>query len=382
MGFPWASHRVDIPSSPMGPMWDSHEVPMKGVPTYPLKKTSNKYCCASSHSEASGPFKAFPRCIALCVVLCAIAVPSSISRNVELAADYRLLATSLSQGLCVGSPLGHPADYSTSSSSRTCQKLPAPSPLRGSRNTAGTVPHFVRRYGVPRAGTSRVLRRGCFHTITGTSSGHRPCRNTPSTGSKPKPRSRRLPRQSPATSHRTVAPVPTLSQSLSQPLHIYLRPPPSRYGHPPVWKPLLSIFFSVVHLLVIDNEHNYYYSCAEQPMLSEKVGRFSDVATHQKVMASTEPVQQKSPGHTVSHFIEGLWDQQLPSSDDIVFQGNRIKFSFRHLTSATRGHRRQNPRRSQPVRPCLGHRFQGDIVVRVRCQFDPPRSRHIGETSS
>jgi ribA/ribD-fused uncharacterized protein len=67
-----------------------------------------------------------------------------------------------------------------------------------------------------------------------------------------------------------------------------------------------------------------FYNCAEQWMMAEKARLFGDVATLNKIMASSSPKEQKTLGRAVNGFKEEVW---LPKARTIVYRGNFAKFT-------------------------------------------------------
>ncbi len=66
------------------------------------------------------------------------------------------------------------------------------------------------------------------------------------------------------------------------------------------------------------------YTHAEQFMMAEKARLFGDELMLRKIMASTDPSEQKKLGQAVRGFDEGVWVEQRIG---IVVRGNHAKFS-------------------------------------------------------
>ncbi len=65
------------------------------------------------------------------------------------------------------------------------------------------------------------------------------------------------------------------------------------------------------------------YNCAEQYMMAEKARLFGDDETLQKIMASSDPREQKRLGRSVKNFDPAKWDAVCM---DVVGTGNFAKF--------------------------------------------------------
>ena len=65
------------------------------------------------------------------------------------------------------------------------------------------------------------------------------------------------------------------------------------------------------------------YNCAEQFMMAEKARLFNDIETLDKIMLSSEPLEQKCLGRKIKGYDDDLWRSK---SFDIVFRGNLAKF--------------------------------------------------------
>jgi ribA/ribD-fused uncharacterized protein len=66
------------------------------------------------------------------------------------------------------------------------------------------------------------------------------------------------------------------------------------------------------------------YNTCEQYMMAEKARLFSDAESEAKIMASTNPRQQKSLGRKIAGFDAGRWEE---AREEIVYQANLAKFS-------------------------------------------------------
>jgi hypothetical protein len=66
------------------------------------------------------------------------------------------------------------------------------------------------------------------------------------------------------------------------------------------------------------------YNCAEQYMMAEKAKLFEDMDVHTKIMASTDPSEQKALGKQVKFFEVNRWNKV---AKDIVYQANIAKFN-------------------------------------------------------
>ena len=124
------------------------------------------------------------------------------------------------------------------------------------------------------------------------------------------------------------------------------------------------------------------YNCAEQFMMAEKAALFGDFAAQAKILAATNPREQKALGRTVRGFDAATWAE---SCREIVYTGNVHKFTqngeFRRLLLAT-GDRRlveaspddavwgiglpvDDPR-AHDVRQWQGTNWLGEALDRVR----------------
>ncbi len=65
------------------------------------------------------------------------------------------------------------------------------------------------------------------------------------------------------------------------------------------------------------------YNCAEQYMMAQKALLFGDTKSHEKIMASRSPRDQKKYGRSVKPFDMAKWNAQ---ARDVVFKGNLQKF--------------------------------------------------------
>ena len=66
------------------------------------------------------------------------------------------------------------------------------------------------------------------------------------------------------------------------------------------------------------------YNCTEQYMMAKKAELFGDTDAKTKIMASTNPKEQKAIGRTVKGFNPDVWSAV---SRDVVFRGNMAKFT-------------------------------------------------------
>jgi hypothetical protein len=67
-----------------------------------------------------------------------------------------------------------------------------------------------------------------------------------------------------------------------------------------------------------------WYNCAEQYMMAEKAKLFGDNETHQRIMSSTEPYDQKRYGRMVQNFNPKIWEKQ---ARDIVYRASYAKYT-------------------------------------------------------
>ncbi|WP_295695495.1 NADAR family protein [uncultured Maricaulis sp.] len=65
------------------------------------------------------------------------------------------------------------------------------------------------------------------------------------------------------------------------------------------------------------------YGCAEQFMMEQKACLFGDEAMAARIMATSEPHEQKLMGSRVSGFDDAVWTRHR---EEIVYTGNRAKF--------------------------------------------------------
>ena len=68
---------------------------------------------------------------------------------------------------------------------------------------------------------------------------------------------------------------------------------------------------------------NNRYNCAEQFMMAQKAIMFKDIETYNKIMALSNPAEQKALGRTVKNFDKDQWELRCK---DIVIAGNLGKF--------------------------------------------------------
>jgi ribA/ribD-fused uncharacterized protein len=66
------------------------------------------------------------------------------------------------------------------------------------------------------------------------------------------------------------------------------------------------------------------FNCAEQYMMAEKARIFGDAQIEAKVLAATDPREQKALGRRVRNFDEARWNSVCR---EIVYAGNLAKFS-------------------------------------------------------
>lgn len=66
------------------------------------------------------------------------------------------------------------------------------------------------------------------------------------------------------------------------------------------------------------------FSCAEQWMMWSKAVYFGDIDAQNKIMATSDPEEQKAIGRTVNDFDADVWDKV---STEIVYRGNLAKFT-------------------------------------------------------
>lgn len=71
------------------------------------------------------------------------------------------------------------------------------------------------------------------------------------------------------------------------------------------------------------NIFNLHYNCAEQFMMAQKAIMFKDIETFSKIMATSNPAEQKALGRTVKNFDKDQWESRCK---DIVIAGNLGKF--------------------------------------------------------
>lgn len=69
---------------------------------------------------------------------------------------------------------------------------------------------------------------------------------------------------------------------------------------------------------------NIEYNCAEQYMMAQKALMFDDPHYYTRIMAATQPSQQKFFGRLVGNFDKVIWETKCRG---IVFDGNLAKFS-------------------------------------------------------
>jgi ribA/ribD-fused uncharacterized protein len=66
------------------------------------------------------------------------------------------------------------------------------------------------------------------------------------------------------------------------------------------------------------------YSSAEQYMMAKKALLFGDMKSHEKIMASGSPREQKALGRTVRDFNADIWNRE---ARNYVYTANMAKFS-------------------------------------------------------
>lgn len=66
------------------------------------------------------------------------------------------------------------------------------------------------------------------------------------------------------------------------------------------------------------------FGCAEQFMMAAKARLFGDEATRARILAATEPGEQKALGREVSGFDQATWERERFG---IVVRGNEAKFA-------------------------------------------------------
>ena len=71
-------------------------------------------------------------------------------------------------------------------------------------------------------------------------------------------------------------------------------------------------------------EDGIVFNCCEQYMMYRKAMLFGDEVTAQKILAATEPREQKRLGRIVRNFRPEIWDKR---KKEIVFRGNFLKFT-------------------------------------------------------
>lgn len=71
-------------------------------------------------------------------------------------------------------------------------------------------------------------------------------------------------------------------------------------------------------------ENRIVFNCCEQYMMYHKAMLFHDKATANRILASSDPYEQKRLGRVVKNFNESLWDR---NKEKIVYRGNLLKFS-------------------------------------------------------
>jgi len=75
---------------------------------------------------------------------------------------------------------------------------------------------------------------------------------------------------------------------------------------------------------VFTSSRGIVYTCAEQFMMHQKALLFGDEVTAARIMAATEPWQQKQLGKMVRGFDDQVWDRERR---ELVYLGNKFKFS-------------------------------------------------------
>ena len=71
------------------------------------------------------------------------------------------------------------------------------------------------------------------------------------------------------------------------------------------------------------DEYGVIYNCAEQYMMAQKAKVFQDKETYDKIMASTNPKEQKALGRKIKNFNDETWDKY---KIDVVRTGTYLKF--------------------------------------------------------
>lgn len=71
-------------------------------------------------------------------------------------------------------------------------------------------------------------------------------------------------------------------------------------------------------------ENGTVFNCCEQYMMYHKAKLFGDLKTANKILASSDPLEQKRLGRIVANFNERVWNAH---KEKIVYQGNFLKFS-------------------------------------------------------
>lgn len=66
------------------------------------------------------------------------------------------------------------------------------------------------------------------------------------------------------------------------------------------------------------------YNCNEQYMMAKKAEIFNDKETHDLIMATKEPKEQKKLGRSVKNFNEDEWNKV---ADSVVYNANLLKFT-------------------------------------------------------
>jgi len=66
------------------------------------------------------------------------------------------------------------------------------------------------------------------------------------------------------------------------------------------------------------------YNCAEQYMMAQKAMLFKDQDTFKKIMATTDPKEQKTLGRQVKNFVPLIWDTY---STMVIYDGSIYKYS-------------------------------------------------------
>jgi len=70
--------------------------------------------------------------------------------------------------------------------------------------------------------------------------------------------------------------------------------------------------------------NNLTFNCAEQYMMYSKAVIFRDFATADKILATSDPKDQKNLGRQVKNFKKDVWDS---IAKDVVYIGNYLKFT-------------------------------------------------------